>query len=108
MRHGSIRSEPWRTLIPYYLVDAVVEQPGGAHPTLMPGQYYFDEEHIGEWLRLSKTDEGAGEYFDRYVYAAADFSEYLELIGGAAQIEYLRQVELLEAPLRAPWLEDKR
>jgi 3-oxoacid CoA-transferase subunit A/glutaconate CoA-transferase subunit A len=105
---ATIRSEPWRTLIPYYLVDAVVEQPGGAHPTLMPGQYYFDEEHIGEWLRLSKTDEGAGEYFDRYVYGAADFSEYLELIGGAAQIEYLRQVELLEAPLRAPWLEDKR
>jgi len=102
------RSQPWRTLIPYYLVDAVVETPYGAHPSLMPNLYYFDEEHIGQWLRLSKTDEGAAEYFDKYVHGVENFAEYLELIGGQEQIEYLRQVEHLEAPLRAPWLEDKR
>ena len=51
-----IRSHPWRTVIPYYLVDAVVQVPHGAHPTLMPTRYYFDEVHIGEWLRLSRTD----------------------------------------------------
>jgi acyl CoA:acetate/3-ketoacid CoA transferase alpha subunit len=103
-----IRSKPWRTIIPYYLVDAVIEVPRGAHPTLMPGQYYFDEYHIGEWLRLSKTDEGAAQYFDKYVYGVEDFAQYLELIGGEERIEELRQVEHLEAPLRAPWLEDKK
>ena len=103
-----IRSQPWRTLIPYYLVDAVVEVPHGAHPTLMPYRYYFDEAHIGEWLRLSKTDEGAAEYFDKYVHGVDRFEEYLELVGGQEQLEYLRQVEHLEAPLRAPWLEEKR
>jgi acyl CoA:acetate/3-ketoacid CoA transferase alpha subunit len=103
-----IRSHPWRTLIPYYLVDAVVEVPYGAHPTLMPTRYYFDEAHIGEWLHLSRTDEGAAAYFDRYVYGVTDFRDYLALVGGEEQLEYLRQVEHLEAPLRAPWLEEKR
>jgi acyl CoA:acetate/3-ketoacid CoA transferase alpha subunit len=103
-----IRSRPWHTLIPYYLVDAVIEVPYGAHPSLMPDRYYFDEAHIGEWLRLSRTDEGVAEYLDRYIYGVRDFAEYLELIGGQEQLEYLRQVEHLEAPLRAPWLEDKK
>lgn len=103
-----IRESPQDTKIPYFLVDAVVEVPHGAHPTLMPGRYYFDEAHIGEWLKLSKTHEGADEYFERYVHAVEDFGGYLELIGGAGRLEHLRQVEHLEAPLEAPWLEEKR
>ncbi len=103
-----IREHPQRTIIPYYLVDAVIEVPYGAHPTLVPDRYYFDEAHIGEWLRFSKTDEGATEYLDRYVYGVEDFADYLELIGGQEQLEYLRQVEHLEAPLHAPWLEEKK
>jgi 3-oxoacid CoA-transferase subunit A/glutaconate CoA-transferase subunit A len=103
-----IRRQPWHTLIPYYLVDAVIEAPYGAHPTLMPDRYYFDETHIGEWLQLSKTDEGAAEYLDEYVYGVEGFTEYLELIGGEEQMEHLRQVEHLETPLRAPWLEEKK
>ena len=38
--------EPWRTVIPFFLVDAVVEMPHGAHPCQMPRRYYFDEDHI--------------------------------------------------------------
>jgi 3-oxoacid CoA-transferase subunit A/glutaconate CoA-transferase subunit A len=103
-----IRESPQDTIIPYYLVDAVIEVPYGAHPTLMPGHYYFDEQHIGEWLKLSKTEEGTAEYFDRYVHDVDDFGTYLDLVGGEEQLEYLRQVEHLEAPLKAPWLEEKR
>jgi 3-oxoacid CoA-transferase subunit A/glutaconate CoA-transferase subunit A len=104
----AIRESPQDTVIPYYAVDAVVEVPYGAHPALMPGRYYFDEQHIGEWLKLSKTEEGVSEYFDRYVHAVETFGDYLELVGGAEQLEYLRQVEHMEAPLEAPWLEEKR
>lgn len=103
-----IRESPQDTVIPYYLVDTVSEVRHGAHPTLMPGRYYFDEQHIGEWLKLSKTDDGAVEYFDRYVYGLEDFSTYLDLVGGEERLEHLRQVEHLEAPLEAPWLEEKR
>jgi 3-oxoacid CoA-transferase subunit A/glutaconate CoA-transferase subunit A len=104
----AIRESPQDTVIPYYAVDAVVEVPYGAHPALMPGRYYFDEQHIGEWLKLSRTEEGVSEYFDRYVHAVETFGDYLELVGGAEQLEYLRQVEHMEAPLEAPWLEEKR
>ena len=30
---------------------------------------------------MSKTDQGAQEYLDKYVYGLKDHSEYLELIG---------------------------
>lgn len=99
-----IRTEPERTSIPFYVVDAVVEAPHGAHPCQMPYLYFFDEDHIGEWLKLSKTEEGASEYFDKYVFGVANFEEYLELIGGAKTFERLKRIELLEEPMTAPWL----
>lgn len=100
-----IRKEPWRTVIPYYLVDAVVKQPYGAHPGNMPYLYYSDEEHMAEWLKLSKTDDGVKQYFEKYVNGIHDFNEYLKRIGGVRKLKYLRQLEHLKAPLRAPWAE---
>ena len=55
-----IRDAPWRTCIPFYLVDAVVEVPYGSHPCQMPLHYYFDEDHIRAWMASSKTAEGRG------------------------------------------------
>ena len=103
-----IRESPQDTIIPYYLVDAVIEVPYGAHPTLMPGCYYFDEQHIGEWLKYSKTEEGVAHYMDRYVHGVESFQDYLGLIGGEEQLDYLHRVEHLQAPLEAPWLDEKR
>ena len=98
-----IRKEPWRTVIPFYLVDAVVEAPYGSHPGNMPYLYYSDEEHMAEWLKLSKTDEGAKQYFEKYVYGINTFKEYIRLVGGAKKLKYLRLLEQLRAPLKAPW-----
>jgi glutaconate CoA-transferase, subunit A len=62
--NDEIREKPWMTRIPYFNVDAVVEQKYGSHPCQMPLEYFFDEEHIGEWLELSKTDEGTKQYME--------------------------------------------
>jgi 3-oxoacid CoA-transferase subunit A/glutaconate CoA-transferase subunit A len=105
---AEIRREPWRTVIPYMYVDAVIEVPYGSHPCQMPYLYFFDEEIIGEWLAVSKTDEGARRFFDKYVYGVKDFAEYLELAGGSAKMEHLRRVERLEEQMRAPWLDRKK
>ena len=94
-----IRRDPAQTVIPFYLVDAVCEVPFGAHPTLMPYLYYFDERHIREWLTVSKTDEGAKEYFDQYVYGVNSFEDYLERVGGLKRLNLLRRIELLQEPL---------
>jgi len=98
-----ITSEPGRTVIPHFIVDAVVESPHGSHPGNMPGLYYSDESHMAEWLRLSRSEEGVKEYMDRYVYGVEDFEEYLDLVGGEERMEYLARLERLEVPLDAPW-----
>ena len=76
-----IRRQPDRTLIPYYLVDAVVHAPFGSHPGEMAYAYGRDEPLIRDWVEGSKTAEGAQAYLDKYVYGVKNHGEYLDLIG---------------------------
>ena len=98
-----IRDEPWRTVIPFFCVDAVVEAPYGSHPCQMPGAYFYDEEHISEWLASAKTAEGVQGYLQKYVFGAADFEEYLERCGGIRRMNYLKRREVMREPMIAPW-----
>jgi 3-oxoacid CoA-transferase subunit A/glutaconate CoA-transferase subunit A len=98
-----IRAHPDRTAIPYFVVDAVCEVKYGSHPCQMPGDYYYDEEHIAEWLTLSRTDEGIEAYFRKYVHEVPDFAAYLERVGGQAKLERLGRIERYEEPMVAPW-----
>ena len=103
--NDKIRDEPWRTCIPYFYVDAVVEVPYGCHPCNMPTCYYFDEEHIAEYLRLTRTEEGTKQYFEKYVYGVDDFNQYLELIGGVEKLNYLKKLEQGRAKFIYPWIQ---
>jgi len=76
-----IRKYPDRTIIPYFLVDAVVHAPYGSYPGEMAYMYGRDESGIKEWVEMSKTAQGAQEYLDKYVYGLKNHDEYLELIG---------------------------
>ncbi len=76
-----IRKYPDRTIIPYFLVDAVVHAPYGSYPGEMAYMYGRDESGIKEWVEMSKTAEGAQEYLEKYVYGLKNHDEYLELIG---------------------------
>jgi acyl CoA:acetate/3-ketoacid CoA transferase alpha subunit len=76
-----IRRDPERTIIPYYLVDAVVHAPHGSHPGEMVYCYGRDEEQLREWVEASKTEEGTRAYLGKYVYDVANHQEYLALIG---------------------------
>jgi glutaconate CoA-transferase, subunit A len=98
IEHEVIEREPWRTVIPFHVVDAVIEVPFGAHPTEMPVTYYFDEEHIAHWLEVSKTPEGTQKYFEEYVYGTPDYAAYLEKIGGMKRMEELKRVMNLQPP----------
>jgi glutaconate CoA-transferase, subunit A len=99
--HAEIQRQPWRTSIPFYLVDAVIEVPFGAHPTEMPLTYYFDEEHIAHWLEVSKTPEGAAQYFEEFVFGVPDYEAYLKKIGGKRKLAHLKQVmNLKQVPPR--------
>ena len=76
-----IRKYPDRTIIPYFLVDAVVHAPYGSYPGEMAYIYGRDEPGIREWVEMSKTAEGAKAYLDKYVYGVKDHESYLTLIG---------------------------
>ncbi len=97
--HEEIQRQPWRTVVPFYLVDAVIEVFFGAHPIEMPVTYYFDEEHIAHWLEVSKTPEGTSRYFEEYVFGVPDFDTYLEKVGGIRKLTHLKQVMKLQPDL---------
>jgi len=79
--NDEIRKNPGKTIIPYFLVDAVVEAPFGSHPGEMCYAYERDEPQIKEWVEASKTEDGADEYLAKYIHGVKDHQEYLELIG---------------------------
>ena len=76
-----IRSQPDRTIIPYYLVDAVVEAPFGSHPGEMTALYERDEEHIRNYAKDSKDIEQTKQYLEKWIYDVKNHDEYLELVG---------------------------
>jgi acyl CoA:acetate/3-ketoacid CoA transferase alpha subunit len=76
-----IRQAPDRTIIPYYLVDAVVSAPFGSHPGEMCYLYKRDEPQIREWVDASKDPDTTQAYLDKYIFGVKDHKEYLEMIG---------------------------
>jgi acyl CoA:acetate/3-ketoacid CoA transferase alpha subunit len=84
----AIRAEPDRTIIPYYLVDAVIEAPFGSHPGEMCYHYRRDEPRIRDWVEASKEPAATQGYLDKYIYAVKNHQEYLDLVG-AERLEKL-------------------
>lgn len=87
-----IRRTPDRTMIPYYLVDAVVHAPYGSHPGEMVYCYARDEEQLREWVSAAKTEAGARSYLDKYVHDLANHQAYLDLVG-RERLDVLRAEE---------------
>lgn len=76
-----IREQPDRTIIPYYLVDAVVHAPYGSWPGEMSGMYERDETHYKMYVDLQKTKEGMDTYMKEWLYDLADHKALLNKIG---------------------------
>ena len=76
-----IRRYPDRTVIPYYLVDAVVHAPFGSHPGEMAYRYCRDEEEIKAWVEAAETEEGAHAYLQEWVHSLPDHQAYLDKVG---------------------------
>lgn len=84
-----IRAAPDRTIIPYYLVDAVTEAPFGSHPGEMCYLYRRDEPRIRDWVDAAKEPETTQAYLDQFIYGVKDHQEYLTLVG-KERLENLR------------------
>ncbi|MGQ9708513.1 MAG: CoA transferase subunit A [bacterium] len=84
-----IRRYPERTVIPYYLVDAVVLAKYGAHPGEMCHRYWRDEEHLHHFYQDSADPEKTKAYLDRWVYGCKNHEQYLQMVG----LERLKKLE---------------
>jgi glutaconate CoA-transferase subunit A len=87
----TLRAEPDRNQIPFFVVDAVVHVPFGAHPTACYGFYDYDAQHLGEYRAAAADEAQLAAYLDKYVYSVGDHTEYLEEIGVGA-LERIRAV----------------
>ncbi len=90
------RKDPNMTIIPYYLVDAVVHAPFGAYPGGTQGYYEMDAEH---YLMLSsiKEEEDMQKYLEEYIYSVDSHDEFLERRVGMKKLrELVKKAQILE------------
>lgn len=78
-----IRRDPNRTLIPGLIVDAVVHEPYGAHPSYVQGYYDRDNDFYLKWDEWSRDQSTTEAWLEEWVYNLPDRAAYLEKIGRA-------------------------
>lgn len=75
-----IRRSPEHTVVPGFMVDEVVEAPGGAHPSGVHGRYSRDVDYLEHYGEATATLEGFEAFSDEWVHGVEDRAEYLEAV----------------------------
>ena len=76
---AELRDQPGGADLVSFMVDAVVEVPGGAHPTSCFPDYPVDVAHLAHYLRNARRGETA-RYLERYVHEPRSPLDYLQHI----------------------------
>ena len=78
-----IRADPNRTIIPGLIVDAVVVEPFGAHPSYVQGAYDRDNRFYLDWDAITRDEASLQAWLREWVYDLPDRAAYLERLGQA-------------------------
>ena len=76
-----IRADPNRTIIPGLIVDAVVLEPFGAHPSYVQGYYDRDNDFYRDWEEISRDPLKMERYLGEMVYSIPSRTEYIRRVG---------------------------
>jgi glutaconate CoA-transferase subunit A len=76
-----VRADPNRTILPGLIVDAVVIEPWGAHPSYVQGAYDRDNPFYREWDAISRDPDTTRAWLDEWVVGVPDRAAYLEKLG---------------------------
>lgn len=76
-----IRSDPNRTIIPGFIVDAVCHVPHACHPSYAQGYYDRDNTFYLEWDKVSSSIETVKSWLNDWVYEIPDHATYWEKLG---------------------------
>jgi glutaconate CoA-transferase, subunit A len=80
-----IASDPNRTLIPGFLVSAVVHEPWGAHPSPVQGYYGRDHAFFADYHAESREASGFEKWISKWVTGCADRKAYVNQLGDDRQ-----------------------
>jgi glutaconate CoA-transferase subunit A len=78
-----IASDPNRTVIPGFLVSAVVECRYGAHPSPVQGYYKRDDAFFQQYHAETKTQEDFNAWAGRWVFTVPGRAAYTKQLGDA-------------------------
>jgi glutaconate CoA-transferase subunit A len=76
-----VRADPNRTVIPGLIVDAVVEEPFGCHPSYAQGYYDRDNRFYMDWEARSKDPESLAAWLKEWVFGLESHRDYVEKMG---------------------------
>ncbi|MFC1893487.1 CoA-transferase [Chloroflexota bacterium] len=76
-----LRHNPDINCLPFFLVDAIVVVPYGAHPTSCFNFYDYDAQHLNMYRKMAEDDSSFREYLDGWVYGVSSHEEYLDRVG---------------------------
>jgi glutaconate CoA-transferase subunit A len=88
-----------RTVIPGFVVDAVVEVPFGSYPHECHGRYEADFDHFDGYTELVNRDGVAGvhAYLQENVHGLDSFAAFLDTVGASRLLEQRRRARELVA-----------
>jgi len=76
-----IRADPNRTIVPGIIVDAVVVEPFGAHPSYVQGLYDRDNRFYRDWDPISRDPALTQAWLDEWVHGVSGRQEYVARLG---------------------------
>src|SRR6187549_3041183 len=76
-----IRADPNRTIIPGLIVDAVVVEPFGAHPSYVQGAYDRDNRFYLDWDTITKDEDALQAWLREWVHDLDGRAAYVEKLG---------------------------
>jgi glutaconate CoA-transferase, subunit A len=76
-----IRADPNRTILPGLIVDAVVVEPFGAHPSYVQGAYDRDNAFYLEWDAITRDEAALQTWLRDWVFEVDGRAGYLEKLG---------------------------
>jgi glutaconate CoA-transferase subunit A len=76
-----VRADPNRTIVPGLVVDAVVVEPMGAHPSYVQGFYDRDNRFYRDWDPISRTAESTDAWLREWVHDLDGRADYVEKLG---------------------------
>jgi glutaconate CoA-transferase, subunit A len=76
-----LEPRPNAVVLPSWVIDAVCEVPGGAHPSFAMGYSMRDNDFYQAWDEISRSREGFLDWIDANVLGTVDYAAYRRRVG---------------------------